>query len=255
MDGLTLIPGVRRDFAASRRAAGRLLKVARARESLGRKRNPFLPFVHLLANIFLCAFAGRYLENDAGGIYLPLFIVIQITLGLLITLSFVGRGGAEILRKTRLFPGSSSAGYYFLLAGSLRRPELYLFSAVGCLFPATVYGHGIGASIGIVACSAMPAMAAQILLCAAATRLITASRPITGLVLIAIIAVVTVVVSVLVFRTEGLASSLPMVAWAASGIIGFGTGDAEMGWSNLAYLVLATAGILAFFGRYNDASG
>lgn len=242
-----MLPGMRREFAVSPRAAGRLLEVAKARESLGRKHNPFPPFVHLLANIFLCSFAERYLAADAGGIYLPLFIVIQITLGLLITLSFVGRSGAEILGKTRLYPGSSSAGYYFLLVGSLRRPELYLFSAVGCLFPATVYGHGLGASIGIVVCSAMPALAAQILLCAAATRLIRTSRPITGLALISITAVVTVVGSALVFRMETLASSIPMVAWAASGITAFGTGNAIMGWTNLAYLMLASAAILAFF--------
>ena len=242
-----MTPGMRREFGASLGAASRLLQLAKIRESLSRKRNPFPPIVHLLVNIFLCTFAQRYLVDDASGIYLPLFIVVQCSLGLLITLSFVGRTGAEILKKTRLFPGSSSAGYYFLLAGSLRRPEFYLFTAVGCAFPAIVYSTGFFSSVGIVAISILTALTAQILCCAAALRLIRASRPVTGLFLFTIIAAVIVIASVFVFRTDALASSLPMVGWAASGITAFATGQAGPGWKYILYLALTAAAILALF--------
>ncbi|HLF13914.1 MAG TPA: hypothetical protein VI932_03370 [Bacteroidota bacterium] len=247
MDGVTTAIVARRNFRASFRAAGRLLRLAKAGESLGRKRNPFPPLGHLLANIFLCSFAQRYLADDPGGIYLSLFLAVQCSLGVLITMSFVGRAGAEILRKTRLYPAASSGGYYFLLAGSLRRPELFLFAAVGSVFPAIVHSPGLLPSAGIVAISLFPLLTSQILCCAVSARMIRASRPLTGVILITIFAGVVVLASAFVFRTEALASSLPMIGWTASGITAFSTGQAVTGWKYLAFLALATAAVLAFF--------
>jgi hypothetical protein len=143
-------------------AASRLLALAKSRESVERRRNPFPPFVHLIVNMFLCAFSEKYLADDPGGVYLPLFISVQCLLALLITLSFVGGTGAEIVRKTRLLPGAAAARYYFLAAGSLRRPELVLFSAVGCLFPAFVHGGGAAAAALIVAASVIPLVSMQV---------------------------------------------------------------------------------------------
>ncbi|HLB01374.1 MAG TPA: hypothetical protein VJO14_08310 [Bacteroidota bacterium] len=247
MDGLTLTRGTGEEFSSTLRAAGRMLTIAKARESLGRKRNPFPPLAHLLVNIFLCAFAERYLADDPGGIYLPLFLVVQWSLGLLITMSFVGGAGADIVRKTRLFPGSAAAGYCFLLAGNLRRPEFYLFTAAGCVFPAAVYAHGFLHSAGIIALSVIPVLTLQMLCCAAAVRMVRAARPVAGLVLFTFIAPVAVVTLVFVFRTAALASVIPMAGWAASGIRAFAVGHPGEGWKYLLYLTLIWGAVVAIF--------
>jgi hypothetical protein len=224
-----------------------MLAVAKGRESLGRKVNPFPPLVHLLVNIFLCAFSERYLTDDSGGVYLPLFLVVQWSLGLLVTLSFVGRTGAEIVRKTRLFPGSAGAGYYFLLAGNLRRPEFYLFTAAGCLFPALIFAHGLLPLAGIVALSFIPVLVLQLLCAAAVVRMARASRPVAGIALFTVAAVSVVVASVFVFRTAALASAVPMAGWAASGIRAFADGRAADGWTYCLYLALVAVAAGALF--------
>ncbi len=247
MDAVTLRSGAGADRRAVLRTAARMLRLAKAGESLGRRRNPFPPLLHLLANMFLCSFAQRYLADDAGGVYLPLFLVAQYALALLITMSFVGRTGAVIINKTRLYPGSSAAGYYFLLAGSLRRPEFCLFAGVGCVYPAIAFSPGLIPSTGIVASTILPLIASQALCCAAAAGLIRSSRPLTGLVLVSLVATAAVLVSVFLFRTNALASNIPMVGWAAAGIRAFSTGEMLTGWKYLAYLTLVTGAILALF--------
>jgi hypothetical protein len=228
-------------------AALRLLTLAKTRESAGRKRNPFPPFVHLLVNIALCVFFQPYLADDGEGVFLPLFISIQCLFALLISLSFVGRTGAEIVRKTRIFPGSSSAGYYFLLAGSLRRPEFLLFTGMGILFPALVYGGGALAATGIIAASALPLVTTQVVCCAVASRMIGSDRPLTGLVLATLAASAVVVASVFVFRTNALASSFPLAGWSASSIAAFAAGRISDGLGGLLLPALAAGAALAIF--------
>lgn len=228
-------------------AASRLVALAKARESIDRRRNPMGPLVHLLVNMFLCAFSQQYLADDPHGVFLPLFIAVQCSLSLLITLSFVGRTGGEIVRKTRLFPGSASAGYYFLLAGSLRRPEFLLFSAVGCGFPAFVAGGGAAASAGIVAASALPLLTTQVVCCGAAARLIGSDRPVTGLVVLTVAAGAAVVASVFVFRTGALASAIPLAGWAASSITAFAAGRTSDGLAGILILAIAAGAALALF--------
>lgn len=229
------------------RTAGALLELARMKESLGRKRNPFPPLVHLLVNIFFCAFAQRFLADDPEGVYLPLFLAVQCLLGVLITLAFIGRSGAEITEKTRLFPGSSSAAYYFLLAGSARRPEFYLFTAVGCVFPAVVLAPGFLPSAAIFVLSTLCVLTAQVLCCAASVRLIRSARPVTGLVLTAVIGIAAVIASVFVFRAGALASSLPVAGWAASGMASFASGETGRGLQYLSFVAAAAAVVIAVF--------
>jgi hypothetical protein len=225
----------------------RLLALAKSRESVDRRRNPFPPLVHLLVNMFLCAFSQRYLADDPDVVFLPLFIAAQCLLSLLITLSFVGRTGAEIVRKTRLLPGSAAAGYYFLLAGSLRRPEFLLCAAVGCLFPAFVFGTGAVAGAGIVAAAILPMVTIQVVCCGVAARLIASDRPVTGLVVLTVVVAAAVVASVFVFRTNVLASAIPLAGWAASSIKAFASGRATDALTDLLLLALAAGAAVAIF--------
>jgi hypothetical protein len=226
-------------------AASRLLALAKSRESAGRRRNPFPPFVHLILNMFLCAFSEKYLTDDAGGVFLPLFISVQWLLALLITLSFVGGTGAEIVRKTRLLPGAAAAGPYFLAAGSLRRPELLLFSTVGCVFPVFVYGGGAVAAAGIVVASVLPLVTTQLVCCAVAARLVGSDRPVTGLVVLTVGAVAAGVASVFIFRSNALASAIPLAGWAASSITAFAAGRTGDGLGGLLLLTLAAGAAAA----------
>jgi hypothetical protein len=228
-------------------AASRLVALAKSRESVDRRRNPFTPFVHLLVNMFLCAFSQRYLADDPDGVFLPLFIAAQCLLSLLITLSFVGRTGAEIVRKTRLLPGSAAARQYFLLAASLRRPEFLLFSAVGCLFPAFVFGTGAVAAAGIVAAALLPLVTTQVVCCAIAARLVGSDRPVTGLVVLTVAAAAAVVASVFVFRTNALAAAIPLAGWAASAITSFAAGRPDDALTDLLLLAIAAGAAVAVF--------
>ena len=228
-------------------AASRLVALARNRESAARRRNPFPPFLHLIGNMFLCAAAHRLLADDRDGVFLPLFIAVQCLLGILITLSFIGRTGAEIVRKTRLYPGSASAGYYFLVAASLRRPELLLFAAVGCVFPAFVYGGGATAAAGIVAASALPFLTAQILCCAAAAKMTGSDRPLTGIVLLTVLAAASALASVFIFRTGALASAIPLAGWAATAVTSFVSGRSADGLARLSYLAIVLVSVVAVF--------
>ena len=247
MEGLTTAGASGAGPGAAFRTAGRFLEAAGIRESPGRRRNPFSPLVHLLINIFFCAAAERYLADDPDGVYLPLFITVQCLLGVLITLGFIARYGGEIVKKTRHFPGSAAAAYYFLAAGSLRRPEFYLFTLVGCVFPAVVYAPGKVQAAAIVAISALCVLTAQVLCWAASVRLIRSSLPLTGLAVIATGALAAVVASVFVFRADALAASLPMAGWAASGIAAFASGDTAGGVRYLLYLTAIAAAVVAVF--------
>jgi len=244
MGGLTRREGLK----LSLRAAGRMLSLAKAKENLILRGNPFPPLGYLLVNIFLCAFAERYILDDAGGVYLPLFLVVQWMAGLIITLSFTGGTGAEILRNTAHFPGSAQAGYYFLLAGSLRRPEFYLFASAGCVFTGTVLGGSLPASAGIAALSAVPAIVLQVIASAAAAKMIRAARPVDGLVILTAAAAVATVASVVVFGASALASSFPMAGWTAMGIRAFSEGHAAGGLTVLLALAFLAAVAHASFG-------
>jgi hypothetical protein len=235
------VGGLTGTFAAS----ARLLALAKMRESIDRRRNPFPPLVHLLANMVLCAIAHRYLADDPGGVYLPLFVAVQCLLPLLVTFGFVSGTGTEIVRKTRVLPGSGKAGYYFLVAGSLRRPEFLLVAGVGCLFPAFVYGGGAAGAAGIVAASALPILTVQIACCALAARMIAAGRPLTGIALLPVAVTLAAGASVFVFRSASLASSIPLAGWAATSIAAFADGRTADGLAGL--LPLALAGAAAGF--------
>lgn len=228
-------------------ASARLVALAKMRESIERRRNPFPPLVHLLANMFLCAFAHRYLADDPGGVYLPLFLAGQCIVPVMITMAFVSGTGAEIVRKTRVLPGSARTGYYFLLAGSLRRPEFLLFSGVGCLFPAFVYGGGAAGAAGIVVASALPILTVQIACCAVAARLIASDRSLTGLVLLPVVVTVAAAVSVFVFRSGALASSIPLAGWASTSIAAFAGGRTSDGLAGLLPLAIAIVAIVFIF--------
>jgi len=228
-------------------ASSRLLALAKARESLERRRNPLSPLIHLLANMFLCAFSNRYLADDPGGAYLPLFIAVQCLLPVAITLSFVAGTGAEIVRKTRVLPGSLRAGRYFLLAASLRRREFLLFAVVGCLFPALVYGGSATQVVGVVTASALAVLTMQAVCCAAAARLIASERPLAGLALATAVVTVAASASVFVFSTSALASSVPLAGWAASSIAAFAAGRVSEGYAGLVPLALSAAAVLYFF--------
>lgn len=237
------------EVTGARSVTGRLLAIARSREAADRRRNPFPPLVIVLANVFVCAFSQAYLADDPGGVYLPLFIVVQCLLAVLVTLSFAGRTGAEIIRKTRLLPGARSAGFGFLLLGSLRRPELLGFCAVGCAFPAMVHANDLAAGAGIVLAAALPVATAQALCCGFSAVLIRSDRPVTGLVLLAVVASAAATASVFVFGTGALASSVPLAGWSAEAIRSFASGDRIAGVTDLVLLALAAAVSLAVFRR------
>jgi len=245
--GLTAAGPGESPFGSSTRAAGRLLSVARGRESIERNRNPFPPLAYLLLNSLLCAFAQQYITDDPGGVYLPLFLVVEWSAGIIITLSFAGGTGAVILRNSRLFHGSATAGYYFLLAGTMRRPEWYLFTAIGCLFPAALFARGIFSFAGIALLSAVPVLVLQVFCCAATVRALRATRPLTGFVLLTVVATAAVVASVFVFRSAALATAVPMAGWTASGIVAFSEGDAATGARSCLYLAVTLAAVVGIF--------
>lgn len=124
-----------------------LLEVERARERRGSDARRLIGPALALANLFLLAYAERFVRNDTGVLF-PI-LSIDLVLFLFLSLSHILSSASTALDRTAIFPLMPIDRYLYLLAGTLRSMPVLYWSASLLLAFAILYHQTPGIFAGI----------------------------------------------------------------------------------------------------------
>jgi hypothetical protein len=194
------------------------------------------PVVFAAANLGLCAYMEHLLKADTGGHYLQLFLFLQASFCFLFTVVFHVQSLREILIKTSVFPVSGRQRFLFSVVCVLRKPLLFALWATSGLFLIVFYRHSPAtAAFGIVLLSMV--LLDVVLLASILSLISVRSAAAAGALFLAVALVIPLLTVVsTIFHAGGVLGAVPVVSWAAAGILGMQGGEPWAAWSNFLYL-------------------
>ncbi len=206
------------------RHARSLLAVSRSNHSP----SLLLPAAVALTNLFFCAFFENPIKDDPDGRTLSLFLFIQGSAILILTLAHLASTGAELLRKSLVMPVTPAARLAFAALSSARQPVLLAMVLSDVFFLLVLYHQSIAAFLLIPLLAALMAADIIALTALASVAAIRRSRPPTILAAYCILGILGIVLLALVFRMPASFGVFPPMSWTARGITAIAAGETGM---------------------------
>jgi hypothetical protein len=205
-----------------------------------------LPAIVGIANLFLLAFAERYIGSEPD--MFPLMFLLFVEASGLLALAFMHyiQNIEEILTKTRIFPSSLWSRFLYALQSLLRGPSILALwgsTAVGFLI---LHRHEPVVLLASLASWAALSLAVVTVFLALLFWFTRNSAPATILAWIGAVAAVAIILSSLLFRFESLLEACFPIVWAARAIGDAGQKQYAPAAGHIGLLVLLSFAAMSF---------
>jgi hypothetical protein len=205
-----------------------------------------LPVITGIGNLFLLAFAERYLAHDPDGSFLTFLLFLEACCTIALAFLHYNQSLQEILQKTRIFPPAGWSRFLYALNSLLRnRPVIALWgsAAIGlAILNRTAPALLITSLLAYLSLS-LAALTGFLAVLFWFTR---NSAPATILAWIGTLAAAGVMLSSLLFRFPSLLEACLPVVWAAEAIRGAAVQEYLQSGVRIGYLLLTSfAALLA----------
>jgi hypothetical protein len=195
----------------------------RGRHKTGLQR--LLPLAVAVLNLFFASYFERFIANDPETYYLSLFLFLQATVYVFLSLAHFIGSTHEVLRKTRVFPLKGFTRFTYAAVSSVIQPV-----AIGLVLTTSF------ALVILCRASTLSMIAAPILYLllianiestlSALTRLLAdRNRQVTDIAALLAVAALAVLIGSVVFRADLLITHLPLLSWVTAGIRSAGEGE------------------------------
>ena len=222
-----------------------LLAVDSRKGFAGPKRIKVQPFVFAFINLLFCVYYDQFLRGDADGHYLQLLFFVNASFFAAMVVGFFIQSNTEILLKTSIFPTTGWNRFLFVVLSTCRRPFVFSLWSTTSLFLLVFYRRNM-----LVMCSSViifTLMLLDLLIIASVLFLVgvRSSRSLSIGAPVLILGAVGILVSSVMFQIKSLLTTIPVLSWAADGILAAQRADTRALILNLTLLlIVAIGGIL-----------
>ena len=199
------------------------------------------PILTGILNLFFCAYAERFLEEDTGGRFLSLFLFLEGSLfaGLVVVQYLTVTDG--ILRRVRVFPTSAWSRFVFMILSGVRRPVCVALWATTSFALILLYRNSVPGMIFAPLFYTFLILDVQVIGGMALMSLSRRGHPATSLAALSALLVFALLLAFLVFEFESLLTGMPFLSWAVVGTLEAERGNAA---ASLFDMMLLSLGIL-----------
>ncbi len=200
------------------------------------------PVLTGILNLFFCAYAERFLENDPGGRFLSLFLFLEGSVFALLVFWQFLTVAEVVLKRTRVFPTSSGDRYLFATVSCARRPVCIALWLTTMFALVLLHRTTVGGVLFAPLLYTLLILNIQIIGAALLLSLSRRGHPLTGFAALSALAAFAVLFAFLIFQFESVLTGLPFLSWAVTGMLQAAHGKAA---SAALSALLLSLGILA----------
>jgi hypothetical protein len=192
-----------------------------------------------ILNLFLCATFEQLLDADATGLFLAVFLFVEVSLYMTVSTFSFNTSLTDILDRTRIFPLSSRERLHFVLRSSLTKPLQIALVATTSFALIIQYHNSFGGAISATTLFLLLVLNAEVYL--SSLLMVLCRKSISpGVVFVVIPSVfLFVIIGALLFKEEALVFSLPHMRWTVEGILAAVHGDFGIALGNAVWLTLS----------------
>lgn len=197
-----------------------------------------------VGNLFLGAYFEAGLRHDAEGSMLALYLLVQVIIQLTLLAVWYKGSLAPIIRRVRSLPVGFWPVFLLALRSSLRAPTVLALIASNVLFLVVCFHRTALALIVaplLYTCVAVAVLAATSVISTTATRSVAFLPRFLGAVTLSALAVVGFAA---LFGYSSILGAVPVLSWAANGVLAARTGELGSAGMNLLYILGLTGGLV-----------